>query len=67
MGDRCNIYGTDKFHQDRQICASRYTKDSSSCQGDSGGPLMIEAPNGQWYVVTLEKESFFHIVNEIFI
>jgi secreted trypsin-like serine protease len=50
MGDRCNIYGTNKFHEDRQICASRYTKDSSSCQGDSGGPLMVESPDGQWFI-----------------
>lgn len=48
MGTRCNIYGTNKFNLEKQICAGRHAKDSSSCQGDSGGPLMIEAPNGQW-------------------
>ncbi|CAF1611955.1 unnamed protein product [Rotaria magnacalcarata] len=50
MGNRCNTYGTASFNQEKQICAGRYTKDSSTCQGDSGGPLMFESSNGQWFI-----------------
>jgi len=47
-GDKCLIYGRDKFSLEKQICASKHGV-GYTCQGDSGGPLMYEQ-EGRWYL-----------------
>lgn len=49
LGNKCLIYGSDKFIEEKQICAGKHGV-GYTCQGDSGGPLMYES-QGQWSVL----------------
>ena len=46
LGNKCSIYGSDKFSEQKQICAGKHGV-GYTCQGDSGGPLMYEY-QGKW-------------------